>query len=87
MNRAMWLQRTHSIYSEHVRRGDQPDFDKDIDKPENRRWYPFQIAFILLEPARRHEARPPRPQRKSRSLGRSCCSSPRAAARPKPIWA
>ena len=48
MNRAMWLQRTHSIYSEQVRRGDQPNFDKDIDKPDNRRWYPFQIAFILL---------------------------------------
>ena len=26
----------------------QPDFDKDIDIPENRSWYPFQIAFILL---------------------------------------
>ena len=48
MNRAMWLQRTHSLYSEQVRRGEQPDFDKDIDMPENRTWYPFQIAFILL---------------------------------------
>ena len=48
MNRAMWLQRTHSIYSEKVRRGEQPDFDKQIDVPDNRRWYPFQIAFILL---------------------------------------
>ncbi|MGO9270534.1 MAG: helicase, partial [Terriglobia bacterium] len=48
MNRAMWLQRTRSIYSELVRRGNQPNFDKDIDKPDNRRWYPFQIAFILL---------------------------------------
>jgi hypothetical protein len=48
MNRAMWLQRTHSIYSEQIRRGAQPDFDKQIDVPENRRWYPFQIAFILL---------------------------------------
>jgi hypothetical protein len=48
MNRAMWLQRTHSLYSEQVRRGGQPDFDKDIDVPVNRTWYPFQLAFILL---------------------------------------
>ena len=47
-NRAMWLQRTHSIYAEQVRRGEQPDFDKDIDEPRNRSWRPFQIAFILL---------------------------------------
>jgi hypothetical protein len=48
MNRAMWLQRTHSLYSEQVRRGQRPDFDRDIDVPANRTWYPFQIAFILL---------------------------------------
>ena len=48
MNRAMWLQRTHSIYAKRVRRGEQPDFDNDIDKPANRSWRPFQIAFILL---------------------------------------
>jgi hypothetical protein len=48
MNRAMWLQRTHSLYSEQVRRGGHPDFDRDIDVPANRTWYPFQMAFILL---------------------------------------
>src|SRR5262249_31377920 len=48
MNRAMWLQRTHSIYSEQVRRGGQPDFGTDIDVLANRTWYPFQMAFILL---------------------------------------
>jgi hypothetical protein len=48
MNRAMWLQRTHSIYAEKVRRGEQPDFDKEIDEPRNRSWRAFQIAFILL---------------------------------------
>ena len=48
MNRAMWLQRTHSIFAERVRRGDaKPDFAL-IDIAENRSWYPFQLAFILL---------------------------------------
>jgi hypothetical protein len=47
MNRAMWLQRTHSIFAERVRQGEEPDFAK-IDVPENRSWYPFQIAFVLL---------------------------------------
>ena len=47
MNRAMWLQRTHSLFSEQVRRGKDIDY-KDIDIPDNRSWYPFQLAFILL---------------------------------------
>ena len=48
MNRAMWLQRTHSLFAERVRRGDEkPDMEK-IDVAENRSWYPFQLAFILL---------------------------------------
>jgi hypothetical protein len=48
MNRAMWLQRTHSLFAERVRRGDErPDFGQ-IDIPGNRSWYPFQLAFILL---------------------------------------
>lgn len=48
MNRAMWYQRTHSLFSERVRNDTQPDFDKEIDLPHNRSWRPFQIAFILL---------------------------------------
>ncbi len=48
MNEAMWLQRTHSIYSEKVRRGESPDFAAEVDVSANRTWYPFQIAFILL---------------------------------------
>src|SRR5690606_1357767 len=47
MNRAMWQQRTHSLYSERVRRGEDVHFD-DIDIPANRTWRPFQMAFILL---------------------------------------
>ena len=48
MNRAMWLQRTHSLHAEQVRRGQPSDFDRDIDVPANRTWYPFQLAFVLL---------------------------------------
>jgi hypothetical protein len=48
MNRAMWLQRTHSLFAERVRRGDEKPDMGIIDIPENRSWYPFQLAFILL---------------------------------------
>jgi hypothetical protein len=48
MNRAMWLQRTHSLFAEQVRRGtDKPNMGT-IDVSNNRSWYPFQLAFILL---------------------------------------
>ncbi len=46
-NRAMHLQRTHSIYAQNRRRGEETKLD-DVDEPENRSWYPFQLAFILL---------------------------------------
>ncbi len=46
-NRAMWLQRTRSIYSERTRRGEKPEM-LSIDVPRNRSWRPFQLAFILL---------------------------------------
>ena len=48
MNRAMWLQRTHSIFAERVRRGDEHPDMGTIDVAENRSWYPFQLAFVLL---------------------------------------
>ena len=47
MNQAMWLQRTRSIFSESVRRGKDIDYN-DVDISVNRSWYPFQLAFILL---------------------------------------
>ncbi len=46
-NKAMWLQRIHSLYSERIRRGQKIQID-DVDKIENRTWYPFQLAFILI---------------------------------------
>ena len=47
MNRAMWLQRTKSIFAEAIRRGSEAHYD-DFDIPRNRSWRTFQIAFILL---------------------------------------
>jgi hypothetical protein len=44
MNQSMYLQRLRSIYSEGVRQGQTPD----LDKIDNLNWYPFQLAFILL---------------------------------------
>ncbi len=46
-NRAMWLQRTRSIYAEGIRRGDKREM-ASVDVPKNRTWYPFQLAFVLL---------------------------------------
>ncbi len=48
MNRAMWLQRTHSIFAERVRRTNNKEDYNAFDIAENRSWYPFQLAFILL---------------------------------------
>ena len=49
MNQAMWWQRTRTIFSEQVRRRPNEDVDyNEIDIAKNRSWYPFQLAFILL---------------------------------------
>lgn len=49
-NRAMWLQRIHTLYTRAVRQGGQGDkvAIEAFDAPVNRTWYPFQLAFILL---------------------------------------
>jgi Helicase conserved C-terminal domain len=47
LNEAMWQQRIHGTYAEKVRRG-EPDSLEDLDIANNRSWFPFQLAFILL---------------------------------------
>jgi len=46
-NGAMWRQRIHSKLTERVRRG-APTKLEELDVPRNRSWYPFQLAFLLL---------------------------------------
>jgi hypothetical protein len=46
-NLAMWQQRIHTIISLKKRR-EEPADDRAADVPSNRSWYPFQLAFILL---------------------------------------
>lgn len=47
-NRAMWLQRIHTLYAERRRQGAQKLDLYDVDIPENRSWRAFQLAFVLL---------------------------------------
>jgi hypothetical protein len=47
-NRAMWLQRIHTLYAEGRRRGSKATLDEIDADPANHRWYPFQLAFVLL---------------------------------------
>lgn len=46
-NRAMALQRVHSIFALRRRRNEEVEFE-DLDEPRNRSWRPFQLAFLLL---------------------------------------
>jgi len=46
-NLAMWQQRIHTIISLKKRR-EEPVDERTIDVPANRSWYPFQLAFLLL---------------------------------------
>lgn len=47
-NRAMALQRVHSIFAEARRRGEETDLEAIAADPVNASWRPFQLAFILL---------------------------------------
>ena len=47
-NKAMYLQRLHSILAERRRRGDKKVTLEELDIPENRTWYAFQLGFVLL---------------------------------------
>jgi hypothetical protein len=47
MNRAMWQQRIHTLHAEARRKDNQAELNT-LDKPGNRSWRPFQLAFILL---------------------------------------
>lgn len=49
-NQAMHLQRIRSIFAKQIRKQQRKKKDgtKDIDIPRNRTWYPFQLAFVLL---------------------------------------
>jgi hypothetical protein len=47
MNKAMWRQRVRSTFAEQRRRSKQVELT-EVDIAPNRTWYPFQLAFILL---------------------------------------
>lgn len=49
-NRAMWQQRIHSIYARKVRKKQMAPGEtlESLDRPENRSWRLFQLAFVLL---------------------------------------
>ncbi|MFL5796559.1 MAG: DISARM system helicase DrmA [Actinomycetota bacterium] len=50
-NRAMWLQRVHSLAAQLLRRDPSRKLDEalaEVDVRQNRSWRPFQLAFVLL---------------------------------------
>ncbi|XTZ17892.1 DISARM system helicase DrmA [Micromonospora echinospora] len=50
-NRAMYLQRVHSLVARDRRKRPGRPLDRviaEVDRPENHRWRPFQLAFVLL---------------------------------------
>jgi hypothetical protein len=47
-NRAMWQQRVRTIYALARRRGENADLNAIDADPRNHSWYPFQLAFLLL---------------------------------------
>ncbi len=50
-NRAMWQQRVHTIMADRRRKDSALTMDDalaDADRPQNRSWRPFQLAFVLL---------------------------------------
>ncbi|MEQ1933097.1 MAG: helicase, partial [Fimbriimonadaceae bacterium] len=47
MNRAMHDQRLHSLFSQKIRKGDNTTLE-EVRASENISWYPFQLAFVLL---------------------------------------
>lgn len=47
-NRAMMWQRVHSKFAEAKRRGDNPSRSAIASDAANFSWYPFQLAFLLL---------------------------------------
>jgi hypothetical protein len=46
-NRAMWQQRIHSLFTLSVRQKKNETLE-ETDTPQNRTWYLFQLAFILI---------------------------------------
>jgi hypothetical protein len=46
-NRSMWQQRIHSLFTQSVRQKKNETLEQ-IDSPQNRTWYLFQLAFILI---------------------------------------
>ncbi len=46
-NRVMHQQRVRGILTRHIRRGEAKAFE-ELDVPGNRSWYPFQLAFVLM---------------------------------------